>query len=442
MSERVPFGVMYEHIKSKTDLQGRAHAFLHQYYAECGHEEQSGFSEDHLARRLDEVNAELKETGTYTHTFEELEYAARVAWRNSNRCIGRLHYRSLEVLDFRHLVTPDDIMQALREYVLFATNKGKIRSAIAVFSPRHPATGREIRIWNAKLVRYAGYSHGAEVIGDPEEQAFTRECERLGWKGRGGRFDLLPVVIQTPDHPPVWYELSAEEALEVPLEHPDFEWFADLKLRWYAVPVISNMTLEAGGIEYTAAPFNGWFMGTEIASRNLGDEQRYNMLPEVARRMGLDVRDKVQLWKDRALVELNTAVLHSYRRAGVTMVDHHTASQQFLQFAERERRAGRDLTGDWSWIVPPMSSSATGVFHRPFDDKIISPNYIYQQPAWLGEQERVDGPGKSAGKSRTVSGPCEHARAEGSGVNASRGAGSRPCEHARVFSPESDVTSQ
>ena len=35
-------------------------------------------------------------------------------------------------------------------------------------------------------------------------------------------------------------------------------------MKWYGVPMISDMRLEIGGISYTAAPFNGWYMGTEI----------------------------------------------------------------------------------------------------------------------------------------------------------------------------------
>ncbi len=67
------------------------------------------------------------------------------------------------------------------------------------------------------------------------------------------------------------HELPPDAVLEVPLRHPDLDWFAELGLRWYAVPVISDMHLEAGGIRYPAAPFNGWYMCTEIGSRDLGD---------------------------------------------------------------------------------------------------------------------------------------------------------------------------
>ena len=40
-------------------------------------------------QRLFEVQTEISVTGSYTHTSEELEIGARLAWRNSAKCIGR-----------------------------------------------------------------------------------------------------------------------------------------------------------------------------------------------------------------------------------------------------------------------------------------------------------------------------------------------------------------
>ncbi|MER5755336.1 nitric oxide synthase oxygenase [Streptomyces sp. NPDC002088] len=51
--------------------------------------------------------------------------------------------------------------------------------------------------------------------------------------------------------------------LEVPIVHPALGWFADLGLRWYAVPAISHMRLRIGGLSYPAAPFNGTSCGTK-----------------------------------------------------------------------------------------------------------------------------------------------------------------------------------
>lgn len=57
-----------------------------------------------------------------------------------------------------------------------------------------------------------------------------------------------------------------------------YDWFEDFDLKWYALPAVANMLLEIGGLEFTACPFNGWYMSAEIGSRNLCDSYRYNML--------------------------------------------------------------------------------------------------------------------------------------------------------------------
>ena len=57
-----------------------------------------------------------------------------------------------------------------------------------------------------------------------------------------------------------------------------FEWFADLGLRWYALPAVSSMLFDVGGIQFTATTFSGWYMSTEIGCRNLCDTNRRNML--------------------------------------------------------------------------------------------------------------------------------------------------------------------
>lgn len=167
--------------------------------------------------------------------------------------------------------------------------------------------------------------------------------------------------------------------MEVPIEHPELSCIATLGLRWYAVPMISDMTLEIGGIIYTAAPFNGWYMGTEIGARNFADTFRYNMLPQVAKLMGMDTTSETTLWRDRALVELNIAVLHSFKKAGVSIVDHHTAAAQFKLFEEREAKAGRALTGNWTWLIPPLSPATTHIFHSSYDNRLVKPNFGVQE---------------------------------------------------------------
>jgi nitric-oxide synthase len=138
---------------------------------------------------------------------------------------------------------------------------------------------------------------------------------------------------------------------------------------------------------YTAAPFNGWYMGTEIGARNLGDVNRYNLLPLIAKKMGLDTRSDRTLWKDRALVELNVAVLSSFASHGVTIVDHHTASRQFVLHDEREKRAGRNVPAHWVWLVPPLSGSTSPIFHHTrYKNTLLKSNFFYQPAPWKQQQ--------------------------------------------------------
>lgn len=92
-----------------------------------------------------------------------------------------------------------------------------------------------------------------------------------------------------------------------------YEWFADLNLKWYVVPAVASMMLDCGGLEFTAAPFNGWYMSTEIGCRDLCDPSRYNITEKVGTLMGLDTRSPATLWKDKAMVEVNVAVLYSFQ---------------------------------------------------------------------------------------------------------------------------------
>jgi nitric-oxide synthase len=334
--------------------------------------------EDILEKRWINVKNQIKNKGTYDLLDFELSYGTKVAWRNSNKCIGRLFWKAMDVLDRRSLNSTDTIFESLFEHIDLATNGGNVKSTISVFDP-----SKEIIIWNPQLLSFAGYQNSdGSITGDSKQLIFTEECIKLGWEPKMGEFDILPLVIQIDNKTPVWREIPKEVITIVPIEHPEIASFKNLKLQWYSTPIISNMILEIGGIEFKAAPFNGWYMGTEIGARNFADEQRYNILPKVAKLMGLNLRDKINLWKDRAIVELNHAVLYSFKKAGVKIVDHHTASKQFMQFMKKEEKENREVTADWSWIVPPISGSTTEVFHTKMNDVIRSPNYTYRREPW------------------------------------------------------------
>lgn len=75
-------------------LQEQARSWLQQFHAKnkCG----AAFS-----ARWTEVRSQIRNSGAYSLNTEELAYGAKVAWRNSTRCVGRLGWDSLTVRDCR-----------------------------------------------------------------------------------------------------------------------------------------------------------------------------------------------------------------------------------------------------------------------------------------------------------------------------------------------------
>lgn len=362
-------------LKTKLPAEAQAEQFLREFDAEypgrCSLEERMAAARDEIAG-----------SGVWHKTPEELGFAAQVAWRNAERCVGRLYWKGLHLRDCRHFTNPDLIAEALFEHLRFAWNQGDLRPAITVFSPGT----RDVpgpRIWNPQLLRYAGYRlRSGRQVGDPAQNAVTERIRQLGWEPPGTDFDLLPLVVETAEHGPRLYELPADCRYEVPLSHPQHSWFAQRSLKWYAIPAVSDMALDAGGVMYRFAPFNGWYLNTEIAARNLTDTNRYDLLPELAERLGLDISSDRTLWRDRTMLMLHEAVLHSFDRAGVKMADHHTVCHEFLEFCRNEQSAGREPAGKWMWLVPPFSSSATVLYQEPFRDVAFKPAYRLQKPVW------------------------------------------------------------
>uniref|UniRef100_A0A8B9CEN0 Nitric oxide synthase n=1 Tax=Anser brachyrhynchus TaxID=132585 RepID=A0A8B9CEN0_9AVES len=359
------------------ELLPQAVDFVKQYYTSF----KESKIEEHLAR-LEAVTKEIETTGTYHLTQDELIFAAKQAWRNAPRCIGRIQWSNLQVFDARDCKTAKEMFEHICRHVQYATNNGNIRSAITVF-PQRTDGKHDFRVWNSQLIRYAGYQMpDGSILGDPASVEFTKLCIELGWKPKYGRFDVVPLILQANGQDPEIFEFPPEIILEVPMEHPKYEWFKELDLKWYALPAVANMLLEVGGLEFTACPFNGWYMGTEIGVRDFCDVQRYNILKEVGRRMGLETNKLSSLWKDRAVVEINVAVLYSFQKQNVTIMDHHSAAESFMKYMQNEYRVRGGCPADWVWIVPPMSGSITPVFHQEMLNYVLTPFFYYQVDAW------------------------------------------------------------
>ena len=81
------------------------------------------------------------------------------------------------------------------------------------------------------------------------------------------------------------------------------------------------------------------------------------------------------------MIELTAAVLWSFERAGMRMDDHHAATERFHKWAQAERRRGREVDAEWAWMIPPISASATPVFHERYGARERLPNFFRQTPA-------------------------------------------------------------
>lgn len=372
---------------SERERADEAIAFIGQFHRE------NGLPEREARARIAEVTQDLARRGSYDHTAAELAYGARVAWRNHARCIGRLFWESLEVVDCRHVDEPDALVAHVIAHMETALGDGRIRSLITIFPPMRPTT-TPIYIESAQITQYAGYAReDGSILGDPQNVEATRIAMSLGWEppAARSRFDILPLMVRDAPGRRILFDIPPTAVREIPIRHPTYETIARLGLRWYAVPCVSGMILTIGGIDYPCAPFNGFYMCTEIASRDFADENRYDVLADVARALGDDPdASGAPFWKDRALFELNRAVTHSFEADGVTIVDHHAASRQYMDFDQRERAAGREPSASWTWIVPPQASSACPVYHLHMQDHRTVPNFYHARAidgCWLQPQD-------------------------------------------------------
>ena len=345
--------------------------------------EQAWGSEDQ-ERRWKEIREEVHATGTYTQTYEELAYGTQVAWRNASKCVGRIAWNNMVVRDRRHITDPDEMFRECQEHVKFATNGGNLQITMTVFRPKQSKERWGARFWNSQLYRYAAYElPDGSVMGDPVNLSLTNTIIKFGWQPPEPRsaYDILPLVIELPGQEPKMYHWQPEEVLEVHIEHPTVPALKELGMRWYAIPAISNFSVHIGGIHYGCVPFNGWYMDTEIM-RDFLDESRYNKMEEIAKVLKLDTSSEQTLWRDRVALELNIAILHSFQKAKVTIVDHQTASRQFLTHDLREKRAGRECPGDWGWVVPATGGSACPVWHHQMRDFYLEPAYHHAADRW------------------------------------------------------------
>ncbi|KAI4179222.1 MAG: hypothetical protein L6R41_007968, partial [Letrouitia leprolyta] len=231
------------------------------------------------------------------------------------------------------------------------------------------------------LLEFAGYEmEDGTILGDPMSVALTKEIMKIGWEPPSprSRWDLLPLVVMAEDDVPAMIEIPAPLKDLVHIRHPRYEKaFENLDLRWVAAPALTRLGFDIGGVQYTAAPFIGWFMDAEIGVRDLADTFRYNVLPDVVKALGLldgkgegvesldDLPEYERLSAlTQAQAELTYAVNWSYQQARVSMSDTLTASMKWCRYDDDfQAKNGFRLPADPYWLAPPQGSIVP-VWHR------------------------------------------------------------------------------
>ncbi|KAL8721254.1 MAG: hypothetical protein Q9225_002031 [Loekoesia sp. 1 TL-2023] len=262
-----------------------------------------------------------------------------------------------------------------------AFNGGNVLPTVFLFPPRR-INSRGPMIWNHQVLEFAGYEmEDGSILGDPMSAELTKEIIQLGWEPPNpkSRWDLLPLVVMADNDVPVMIEIPHPLCDLVNIRHPRYdEEFKKLDLKWVSVPALTRLGFDIGGMQYTAAPFIGWFMDAEIGVRDLADTFRYNALPDVAKAIGLlngQDGDEIETLEDlpeyerlsiltKAQTELTYAAYWSFQQAKVSMSDTLTASMKWCRYDDEfKAKNGFRLPADPYWLAPPQGSIVP-VWHR------------------------------------------------------------------------------
>ena len=174
---------------------------------------------------------------------------------------------AIRVCDLRSATSSAKMAIELMKGISKAFNNGNIQPTVFVFPPR-TANSRGPMIWNNQVLAFAGYEAAdGSILGDPASVPLTNEIINLGWvpPQKKSRWDLLPIVTMAEGDLPVITELPLNLCKLVEIRHPRYHTeFERLDLKWVAFPVLTRLGFDIGGVQYTAAPFIGWYVSISL----------------------------------------------------------------------------------------------------------------------------------------------------------------------------------
>jgi nitric oxide synthase oxygenase domain/subunit len=99
--------------------------FVQLYYHERTDEMQGTDGFLPCEERIRAIKESIYATGTYVHTFDELQHGARVAWRNAPKCANRKYWQQLKLLDQRKATSNKEMFDCCIEHLSKAVSDWK-----------------------------------------------------------------------------------------------------------------------------------------------------------------------------------------------------------------------------------------------------------------------------------------------------------------------------
>jgi hypothetical protein len=92
--------------------------FVQLYYHERGDEMRGGGDGfPSCDKRIGAIRKSVHATGTYEHTFDELQHGAHVAWRNAPKCSNRKYWQQLKLLDRRTAASNREMFNSCMQHL-------------------------------------------------------------------------------------------------------------------------------------------------------------------------------------------------------------------------------------------------------------------------------------------------------------------------------------
>lgn len=99
--------------------------FINLYYHERSDEMQGTDGFLSCDERISAIKESIYATGTYVHTFDELQHGARVAWRNAPKCSNRKYWQQLKLLDQRTATSNKEMFNSCIQHLSKAVSDPK-----------------------------------------------------------------------------------------------------------------------------------------------------------------------------------------------------------------------------------------------------------------------------------------------------------------------------